>query len=204
MSLRYPDGRSYNSEPKQVKKQAPKTIEFGKRGMSFEEEINQANDYYLSRNLAVIHKKPTPVQIVKVDYPARNMAKITEAYFKTPSTTDYNGVYKGIYLDFEAKETKNKTSFPFKNFHKHQITHMEQVLEQNGLAFVLLSFSSLSKVFFYPADKLIARFHQQEVRKSISLADIETEGIEIPLKIMPKVPYLAAVDAYLASVSVQK
>ena len=49
--------------------------------------------------MAVIHKKPTPVQIVNVHYPMRSKAVINEAYFRTPSTTDYNGIYNGHYLD---------------------------------------------------------------------------------------------------------
>ena len=36
-------------------------------------------------------------------------AVITEAYFRTPSTTDFNGIFKGRYIDFEAKETSNAT-----------------------------------------------------------------------------------------------
>ena len=41
-------------------------IDFANRGMSFESAINVSNAYYLAHGLAVIHKKPTPVQIVKV------------------------------------------------------------------------------------------------------------------------------------------
>ena len=82
--------------------------------MRFEEAINESNEYYLNKQIAVIHKKPTPIQIVKVDYPKRSAATIKEAYFKEASTTDYNGVYQGYYLDFEAKATQNKTSFPLK------------------------------------------------------------------------------------------
>ena len=73
---------------------------FSNRGMSLEKDINQSNTYYLDEDKAVIHKKPTPVTIVKVDYPARNKAKITEAYYAESSTTDYNGIYKGKYIDF--------------------------------------------------------------------------------------------------------
>mgnify|MGYP000034007989 CR=1 FL=1 len=69
-------------------------IDFANRGMSFESAINESNAYYLAHGLAVIHKKPTPVQIVKVDYPSRNKARIVEAYYQAPSTTDYNGIYK--------------------------------------------------------------------------------------------------------------
>ncbi len=81
---------------------------FANRGMSFEKMINATNDYYLSQGLAVIHKKPTPIQIVRVDYPQRSRAKIVEAYFRQASTTDYSGVYKGYYIDFEAKGNKTK------------------------------------------------------------------------------------------------
>ena len=82
--------------------QKKSSVNFANRGMTFEAAINDTNAYYLSHNLAVIHKKPTPIQIVKVDYPKRSRAKITEAYFRQASTTDYSGVYKGHYIDFEA------------------------------------------------------------------------------------------------------
>ena len=78
------------------------------RGMSLEDDLNKSNAYYMEMKRALIHKKPIPIQIVKVDYPQRSSAKIVEAYYKTPSTTDYNGIYRGKAIDFEAKETKNQ------------------------------------------------------------------------------------------------
>ena len=79
-------------------------------------------------NKAVIYKKPTPVQIVKVDYPRRESAKIVEAYYKVPSTTDYNGIYRGKYIDFEAKETKAKT-FPFINIRLNTLKKYYNMVE---------------------------------------------------------------------------
>ncbi|MDE6013820.1 MAG: Holliday junction resolvase RecU, partial [Anaeroplasmataceae bacterium] len=80
------------------KKEQTKIINKANLGMDLEAAINDSNTYYLNNDIAVIHKKPTPVQIVKVNYPSRNKAVITEAYYKTPSTTDYNGLYKGKYI----------------------------------------------------------------------------------------------------------
>ena len=67
-------------------------------GMLLENALNISNEYYLNKGIANIHKKPTPIQVVKVDYPKREAAKITEAYFKVPSTTDYNGIYIPLYI----------------------------------------------------------------------------------------------------------
>ena len=39
--------------------------------MRLEEEIDKSNEYFRLENIAVIHKKPTPIQIVDVDYPKR-------------------------------------------------------------------------------------------------------------------------------------
>ncbi|MHC5215061.1 Holliday junction resolvase RecU [Enterococcus sp. LJL128] len=200
MVFHYPNGTPFNNNEanNQKKQEKKKSVDFAKRGMNFEDEINLSNTYYLNRRLAVIHKKPTPIQIVKVDYPRRSAAVIKEAYFRQASTTDYNGVYKGYYLDFEAKETKNKTSFPFKNFHQHQIDHMAQCLEQQGICFVLLWFSSLNRCFFLSAETLIHYWTEQQTgKKSLPLKVLETEGIEIKLGLAPRVPYLDAVARYL-------
>ena len=72
------------------------------------------------------------IKITKVDYPSRDKAVIKEAFFTIPSTTDYNGIYKGKYIDFEAKETKSKTSFSLNNIHPHQIKHLENIDKHKG------------------------------------------------------------------------
>lgn len=168
---------------------------FANRGMSFEKMLNETNSYYLTKGMAVIHKKPTPVQIVKVDYPQRSRAKIVEAYFRQASTTDYSGVYKGRYIDFEAKETRQKTGMPLKNFHAHQIEHMDQVLEQDGICFTLLHFSTLQETYLLPAEALIQSF--QENWKSLPIEFIREKGYLISLGAFPSVPYLEIIEEHL-------
>ena len=118
--------------------ESKKQVNMANRGMDLEKMINESNEFYLVHDIAIIHKKPTPVQIVKVDYPSRNKAVITEAYYKTPSTTDYNGIYKGKYIDFEAKENKNKTSFPLSNVHPHQVSHLMSIYKHGGIGFLII------------------------------------------------------------------
>ena len=178
-------------------KPASSLISFANRGMSFEKMINESNNFYLSRGLAVIHKKPTPIQIVKVDYPRRSQAKITEAYFRQASTTDYSGVFKGHYIDFEAKETRQKQSMPMKNFHQHQIDHMEAVLGQGGICFVLLHFSSLRETYLLPASYLIEFYKIDKGGKSMPLSYIQEHGYAIEMQQFPSIPYLEIIEQKL-------
>lgn len=200
MILHYPNGQTF--QPQQgafSKKTTPnKNVIYGRRGMSLEEEINLSNRYYLETNRAVIHKKPTPVQIVNVDYPKRSAAVIKEAYFKQASTTDYNGVYRGYYLDFEAKETRNKTSFPLSNFHDHQIKHFQACQQQNGICFAIVKFTTLNEVFLVPASLLIKYWEQKNTGKqSIPKKEIMENGYQISYQLSPRIPYLDVVDKFL-------
>lgn len=164
------------------------------RGMSLEEDLNKSNAYYIACGRALIHKKPIPIQIVKVDYPARSSAKITEAYYKTPSTTDYNGIYRGRPIDFEAKETKSKTSFPFKNIHPHQIEHLKRVLQHGGIGFIILRFTCYDETYLVDADWIIKAYESQE-KKSISYESVKAYGSLIRQGLTPRLCYLDNVDA---------
>ena len=166
---------------------------YANRGMNLEEAINITNEYYLDKNIAVVHKKPTPIQIVKIDY--TNGARICDAYFKSPSTTDYNGVYKGKYLDFEAKETQNKTSFPFHNIGEHQLNHLDAVIQQGAIAFLIISFTKLNEVYFLDA-KIVLNYYHSESRKSIPYDYIKEHGHLIKQGYFTRIDYLEIIDKY--------
>lgn len=163
------------------------------RGMSLEDDLNSSNAYYLEINRALIHKKPTPIQVVKVDYPKRSSAKIIEAYYKVPSTTDYNGIYRQRAIDFEAKETRSKTSFPFKSIHEHQIRHLERVLLHGGIGFFILRFTSHNETYLIDAAIMIKMYRQIET-KSISYETVKKYGVFIREGITPRLHYLDCVD----------
>lgn len=160
-------------------------------GMLFENELNISNDYYKLHNRALIYKKPTPIQVVRVHYPERSKARITEGYFKTPSTTDYNGIYRGKYIDYEAKETNN-LSFSFKHIFEHQVSHLLQVDKLGGIAFVIIYFKKVNEVYIID----IKDFHKLYLNgeKSIKLACIDEVGHKVNLGYTPPIDYLATVD----------
>jgi recombination protein U len=193
MIFRYPNGKPYEPKEKFLQKKQ-QSITYSNRGMTLEDDLNETNKYYLENKLAVIHKKPTPVQIVNVDYPRRSAAVIKEAYFKQSSTTDYNGVYRGKYIDFEAKETKNKSSFPLQNFHAHQIEHMKNIFEQGGICFVILS--AFNEFYYLEAQNLLSFWNRQENggRKSITLNELNEHGHKIPLGYQARIDYLKIID----------
>lgn len=171
-----------------------------KRGMVLENDLNITNKYYLDIKKAFIYKKPTPIKIVKTTYPTKSNKKvdivINEAYFESPSTTDYNGLYKGKYIDFEAKETTNKTSFPLNNIHKHQINHLRNIMENDGIAFLIVRFIEHNKTYLLFA-KDFFDYIDKNNKKSIPYNYFEEKGYEIKEKYSPRLDYLEIVDKYL-------
>ena len=169
------------------------TMSHKNRGMTLENEINLTNEYYCEIDKAYIYKKPTPIKIVKVDYPSRNKAVIKEAFFTVPSTTDYNGIYNGKYIDFEAKETQNKTSFSLSNIHEHQIKHLTNVNNHGGIAFLIVRFTTINETYLLTAEKL-SQFINNINRKSIPLNYFKENAYLIKDGYRPRIDYLKIVD----------
>jgi recombination protein U len=176
-----------------------KTTNYANLGMTLESDIEQTNQYYLDHGIAVIHKKPTPIQVVNVSYPARNKAKIVEAYYKTPSTTDFNGIYQGKYIDFDAKETNSKTSMPLKNVHPHQIDHLREVSKHGGIAFLIVHFKQFNEYFLLPFEILASYWdsqHEKTGRKSIPYDAFKNNAYMIPFGFQPRLDYLSIIKQH--------
>ena len=194
--IKYSNGKTYS--PKQTKKtEDKKTVSLKRhlssanRGMDLEGDINESNLYYKEKGLCLITKRPTPINVVKVDY--SKGAIITNAYFEKQSTTDYNGVYKGKYIDFEAKQTKSKSSFPLANISKHQIEHLEGVIKHGGIAFFIIEFVSRDEVYLLDASYVID-FYKNGERKSIPYEKFLEVAHQIKRGFAPRLDYLPIVD----------
>jgi len=187
--IKYPGGQPYIKTPK-AKPSVTKTA--ANRGMGLEHDLNISAEFYNESGRALITKRPTPINIVKVDY--SKGARITDAYFEKQSTTDYNGIYRGKYIDFEAKSSHNKVSFPLGNIYKHQFDHLSKVITQGGLAFFIIQFVPLDETYVVPAQAIID-FASKDERKSLPLTFIKEKGVLVTPGYTPRLAFLDAVDS---------
>ena len=157
----------------------------GLRGSTLEELLNRTNEKYLQNNLALIQKVPTPITPIAIDKETRH---ITLAYFDQKSTVDYIGVVQGIPVCFDAKECHTDT-FPLANIHEHQVTFMENFEKQDGVAFILISFTHRNEFYYMRFEELL-KFWNRKLeggRKSFRYEELnpefflpETSGLLIP------------------------
>lgn len=183
--MNYPNGIKKNINNK--------NINYKNRGMSLENDLNDTNNYYIENDIAYIYKKPTPIKVVKADYDQNGNRFIKRAYYSEPSTTDYNGIYKGKYIDYEAKETKNKTFFPLQNIHAHQIKHIRNIEKEKGICFLIVRFTTLDKTYLLKASDFLN--YIDNIKKSnIPISYFEEKGFLIKYKLMKKIDYLEIVN----------
>lgn len=165
------------------------------RGLDLEKDLNQSNKVYQELKIALVHKKPTPIKVVQVAGDKHDH-RITKAYYTIPSTTDYCGIYKGYYIDYEAKETTSKTRFDFALIHQHQYDHLLDVYYHGGIAFIIVRLKHLHQDVLIPID-LIHTFRMNETRASLPIAWILEYGYLIPYSYRIPVDYIKAIDRML-------
>lgn len=151
------------------------------RGLKWEQLINNKLLEYREQGLCFIQKIPTEFKII------RNGAKIVNAFpVKQTESVDFLGAKKFLPVALEAKETKNKTSFPLSNIEPHQYKFFQNWCKKQGSGYYLIRFSTLEEIFLVEAmtiDKEIENRKNKEIQekgdKSLTLEWFKENGIEI-------------------------
>ena len=167
-----------------------KLINYGNRGMTLENDINLTNEYYKEKGIALIYKKPIPIKVLKIN---STKTRIEDAFYEKKSTLDYSGIYQEKYLEFDAKETNSKTSFPLSNLHNHQYLHIKDILKFKGIAFLIVRFNYHNKTYLLKGQTLID-YIENTNKKSIPLSFFEDNCQEIKIKYTPRLDYLKIID----------
>lgn len=186
----YPNGKKINRQP------SLKTQNKSNLGQTLEDDVNSSNQFYRELNIALVYKKPTPVTVVSVDYPKRSASMITKAFFQLPSTTDYNGIYQGIPIDFEAKQTQNKTRLPLSMIHAHQLEHLNAVIQHGGISFLIIRFVKHDETYLLPFPDL-NKYIQENQAKSIPYTWIKSNSYLITSSFQIPCDYISALKSYL-------
>ena len=173
--------------PNNIKKNYHKLVSYANRGMDLENLINKTNESLIENDIAIIYKKPTPIHVNKYNYDNK---RITDAFYETPSTLDYNGIYKGYYIEFDAKNT-NLKNLPLANIANHQIEHIKRIIKHNGIVFLLISI--MDNIYVLNGITLID-FIDHNDRKSIPFDYIDKNGIKVDYSYLKGIDYIKAVD----------
>lgn len=135
-------------------------------GMSFEQLIIAANEFYLLEKTAAIIKVPTSMKVVRKFDPVRKRSDIVSAFPEEKSTVDFVGQYKNMPIWFEAKSTSNKRSFPLSKIAEHQIDWLDKVGSMGGVAFILFEITE-QRAYYRMTYKQLKTFMADHDRKSI-------------------------------------
>ncbi len=170
----------------------------GNRGMAFEKLINLSNEMYQREGVALINKRATPVKVLK-----STGGRVLNGFYEAKSTVDYDGVYKGRAVAFEAKSTQSLTRFDLSNIAQHQLDYLEKAEKMEAICFFLIEFSKDQTIFLVPASVIqsyVRMSHQPNGKKSISRADFDIYGYLVEQTERAPVDYLQYVDESVSPV----
>lgn len=203
MTIKYPNGKTYEEVVKDEKKEGiikrkrNGLADRANMGMHLENDVIKSCDYYRNLGIASIYKRPTPIRVYKVD--KSNPNKIIEAHFDQKSTTDFVGVYRSKYIDFECKETKEDT-LHFQNIRPQQVTHLDLVLKLGGIGFFVVSFTQRNEVYLLDAHFIVDRILKEKSHQGFKRNFFIENGILIKQGFTPRLYILDAIDkAYFNS-----
>lgn len=163
---------------------------YGKRGQAFENLIDYTNNVYRNKGIALINKRPTPMKIIGKTRGHQHICTFAEK-----STVDYDGIYRGRAIVFEAKSV-NLKRLPLDVIPGHQASYLKKADAQGAISFLIVEIRPMREVYLVTNNMLQKYIREAEKggRKSIPLDDLEVyaelvdQGNGIPLD------YLSVVD----------
>ncbi|MBN0970839.1 Holliday junction resolvase RecU [Mycoplasma phocoeninasale] len=155
------------------------------KGMFLESIINSSNQFYYENNIAIIHKKNLDIDFKSIDLKNKKLV-VNNAFIKSKSTVDYYGIYKGIFLAFEAKST-NEKNFSLSNVKRHQIEYLSLIASHQGLAFWIIYFNLQNKFIVIKHDKFMKI---SKNKKTLAYSLLLANGISIELDFPGILDYL--------------
>ena len=135
-----------------------------KIGSTFEAKLIRVFNKYRKEGKAYIIKIPGEVTII------RKGSKIVNALHRQKSDClDFLGLMpNGKGIVFEAKTTKNKTSFPLSNIQDYQYELADELLRYVRSVFYIIEFRELNEIYLVHSNK-IKEFIKNNERKSIPI-----------------------------------
>ncbi len=140
------------------------------RGMLLEAIINKTIKQYNEKDVALFHKKKLDIKFSSVD----DVRNIKGGVIASKSTVDYYGIYKGSFVAFEAKSSRNNI-FSKSNFKEHQHNYLKKIKKHGGIAFYIFLFKETNE--FFLADISFINYE----KKSINIEYIRREAISLEL-----------------------
>ncbi len=197
MKIRYPNGQTYDDSVADLKKETGQKVRRhgvsgrANMGMNLEGDVIKSCDYFRQQGWASIYKRPTPIHVYRVD--PKNPNKITEAHFEQKSTTDFVGVYRSKYIDFECKESAIDT-LEFQRIRPQQITHLDLVLKLGGIGFFVVSFTQRNEVYMLDAHYVVDRVLKEHSHAGYKRSFFQEKGLLIPQGYLPRLKLLDCID----------
>lgn len=148
------------------------TNKSNKIGAKFEKKLTEQFEQYRKDKKAYIFKVPTEFVIL------RKGAKIVSAFPKKQSPClDYIGILNdGNVIVFEAKTTKNKTSFALSNIRDYQFDLIDEINHYVNCVFFIIEFREHNEIYLVNGEK-IKEFKENNTRKSIPYSDFKNMGV---------------------------
>lgn len=141
--------------------------------MDWEEKISKKCNEYRNNKIAVIHKVPTEIKMIRKYDPILHKSSIVNAFpVEESKFVDYVGVFKGAAIAIEAKKTDNKTNFPFKNIKQSQFTFFTDWISCGGIGYYLFYFKTLNLYYLVSAKNI------QNSKKSLNRQSIPVKWFQ--------------------------